>query len=119
MPLRGANLTLEQLTYAMTEQTRTVARERLFDVAGTVDATTMREVDRWLQDYLAPPCPRVHLTRGDLEAAHSSALVSNALSPGADVPTMRRTAVASAGNSVSRLVTTCGVIVSTPIRPRI
>lgn len=55
VPLRGAGLDLERSTYALTEQPRTVSRERLFDVAGTVDAATMREVDRWLRDFLALP----------------------------------------------------------------
>lgn len=37
----------------MTEQPRTVTRERLFGVAGMVDARAMREVDAWLRDFLA------------------------------------------------------------------
>ncbi len=53
--LRGANLALAQPTFAMTEQPRVVTRERLFDVVGTVDAATMREVDGWLRDFLALP----------------------------------------------------------------
>lgn len=53
--LKGAGLTLAQQTYAMTEQPRAITRERLFDVAGTVDAATMREVDQWLRDFLALP----------------------------------------------------------------
>ncbi len=53
--LRGSNLTLAQPTFAMTEQPRVVTRERLFDVAGTVDAATMQEVDGWLRDFLALP----------------------------------------------------------------
>lgn len=55
VPLRGANLSLSRPTFAMTEQPRTVARERLVDIAGTVDAATMHEVDRWLRDFLALP----------------------------------------------------------------
>nr|WP_216364222.1 type II toxin-antitoxin system PemK/MazF family toxin [Subtercola boreus] len=53
--LRGASLTLPQQTFAMTEQPRAVTRERLFDIAGTVDAATMQEVDVWLRDFLALP----------------------------------------------------------------
>lgn len=53
--LRGSGLALEQPTYAMTEQPRTISRERLFGSAGIVDADTMREVDRWLRDFLALP----------------------------------------------------------------
>ena len=39
----------------MTEQPRTVTRDRLFDLAGTVDGATMKEVDGWLRDFLALP----------------------------------------------------------------
>ncbi len=53
--LKGAGIGLSQPTYAMTEQPRTVSRERLCDVIGTVDAATMHEVDRWLRDFLAFP----------------------------------------------------------------
>ena len=44
VPLRGRSLMLPQPTYAMTEQPRTVTRERLFEVAGMVDTPTMRDV---------------------------------------------------------------------------
>ncbi len=53
--LSGSNLALAQPTFAMTEQPRAVTRERLFDIAGTVDAATMHEVDGWLRDFLALP----------------------------------------------------------------
>ncbi|MBS9534010.1 type II toxin-antitoxin system PemK/MazF family toxin [Mycobacterium sp. M1] len=53
--LQGPGLTLGQPTFAMTEQPRTIARERLVDVAGVVDAATMREVDTWLRDFLGLP----------------------------------------------------------------
>lgn len=53
--LRGPGLTLAQPTYAMTEQPRTVSRDRLLDVVGIVDPDTMRDVDRWLRDFLALP----------------------------------------------------------------
>lgn len=53
--LRGASLTLGQPTFAMTEQPRTVTRERLVGYLGVVDAATMREVDLWLRDFLALP----------------------------------------------------------------
>ncbi len=46
-------------TYAMTEQPRTVTRDRFVADAdadaGIVDAATMREVDGWLRDFLALP----------------------------------------------------------------
>jgi hypothetical protein len=39
----------------LTEQPRTVTRERLVDTAGVVDSPTMRDVDLWLRDFLALP----------------------------------------------------------------
>ena len=53
--LTGEHLALPDTTYAMTEQPRTVTRERLLDVAGVVDTRTMGEVDGWLRDFLALP----------------------------------------------------------------
>lgn len=53
--LRGRELELPQSTFAMTEQPRTVTRERIVDDSGTVDAATMQDVDRWLRDFLALP----------------------------------------------------------------
>jgi len=55
IPLRGAGLTLARPTFAMTEQLRTVTRERLVDTAGVVDAETMRAVDSWLRDFVSLP----------------------------------------------------------------
>lgn len=55
VPLRGPSLSLSEPTYAMTEQPRTITRERLHGVIGVVDAATMAEVDRWLRDFLALP----------------------------------------------------------------
>lgn len=53
--LRGQGLELPMPTYAMTEQPRTVTRDRFVADAGIVDAATMREVDGWLRDFLALP----------------------------------------------------------------
>ncbi|MGM7668635.1 type II toxin-antitoxin system PemK/MazF family toxin [Microbacterium sp. A93] len=53
--LRGDDLSLTLPTFAMTEQPRAVTRERLVEVAGSVDAATMRDVDGWLRDFLALP----------------------------------------------------------------
>ncbi len=53
--LRGERLDLPQATFAMTEQPRTVTRDRLVGELGIVDSETMREVDRWLRDFLALP----------------------------------------------------------------
>lgn len=55
MPLTGLGLALDQPSFAMTEQPRTVTPDRLFDLAGTVDGATMQEVDGWLRDFLALP----------------------------------------------------------------
>lgn len=53
--LQGPDLIFGEPTFAMTEQPRTVTRERLFDVMGVVGAATMREVDGWLRDFLGLP----------------------------------------------------------------
>ena len=53
--LKGPGLVLDQPSFAMTEQPRTVTRDRLYDLAGTVDGATMKEVDGWLRDFLALP----------------------------------------------------------------
>ncbi|NHN54631.1 type II toxin-antitoxin system PemK/MazF family toxin [Calidifontibacter sp. DB0510] len=55
VPLRGPDLTLSVPTFAMTEQPRTVARDRIVGTAGQVDVATMRDVDLWLRDFLALP----------------------------------------------------------------
>ncbi|QIM17383.1 type II toxin-antitoxin system PemK/MazF family toxin [Leucobacter insecticola] len=55
VPLVGAQLSLPQTTFAMTEQPRTITRDRLVGVAGVVDPEVMREVDGWLRDFLALP----------------------------------------------------------------
>lgn len=53
--LRGEHLDLPEAAFAMTEQPRTVTRDRLAGQLGVVDSATMREVDRWLRDFLALP----------------------------------------------------------------
>lgn len=53
--LRGPRLRLSQPTYAMTEQPRTVTRDRFVGGIGSVDAATMDAVDVWLRDFLALP----------------------------------------------------------------
>lgn len=40
-------------SWAMTEQPRTISRDRVTDVAGAVDAVTMAAIDSWLGDFLA------------------------------------------------------------------
>ena len=49
--LRGAT-GLERPSWAMTEQPRTLSRDRLRDPVGVVDAATMRDVSLWLRDFL-------------------------------------------------------------------
>ncbi len=51
--LRGADLVLDRPTFAMTEQPRTITRDRIVGIAGRVDIAVMREVDAWLRDFLA------------------------------------------------------------------
>lgn len=53
--LTGQSLLLPSETYAMTEQPRTITRERLFDIAGLIDVEVMREIDQWLRDFIALP----------------------------------------------------------------
>lgn len=60
--LTGPELRLPQPTYAMTEQPRTLTRDRLSEGIGVVDRSTMTEVDRWLRDFLALPVRHVGAT---------------------------------------------------------
>ena len=46
---------LAEPSWAMTEQPRTITRDRVLAVAGAVDATAMGAIDRWLRDFLALP----------------------------------------------------------------
>lgn len=48
----GPRLRLARPSCAMTEQPRTIARERITGTAGQVDERTMAEVDVWLRDFL-------------------------------------------------------------------
>ena len=53
--LRGPRLDLSKPTFAMTEQPRTVTRDRLVGDAGRVDGAAMRDVDGRLRDFLSLP----------------------------------------------------------------
>lgn len=53
--LTGQDLNLPYESFAMTEQPRTITRERLFNFAGMIDIDVMREVDMWLRDFIALP----------------------------------------------------------------
>lgn len=50
--LRGA-VGLDRPSWAMTEQVRTITRERVSAVVGLVDDDTLADVDVWLRDFLA------------------------------------------------------------------
>lgn len=43
---------LDRPSWAMTEQVRTVSRERLVDAAGAVDDATLAAIRSWVADYL-------------------------------------------------------------------
>lgn len=50
--LTGPRVGLTQPTFAMTEQPRTISRERIRAVAGTVDVECLSAIRRWLTDFL-------------------------------------------------------------------
>ena len=50
--LGGPELTLEEASFAITEQVRTIDRRRIIKHAGRVDADTLTSIDRWLHDHL-------------------------------------------------------------------
>ncbi|AFM20087.1 growth inhibitor (plasmid) [Mycolicibacterium chubuense NBB4] len=50
--LTGPALALPRPTYAMTEQPRTISRERIAGVAGTVDNDCLASIRQWLNDFL-------------------------------------------------------------------
>ncbi len=47
-------------SWAMTEQIRTVARDRLGEPVGTVDAPCLDALRLWLSDFLDLPEPEIH-----------------------------------------------------------
>jgi mRNA interferase MazF len=50
IPIVGADL--PQPSWAMSEQVRTIARERIVARAGNADVATLREVRDWVRDFL-------------------------------------------------------------------
>ncbi|TFV90345.1 type II toxin-antitoxin system PemK/MazF family toxin [Blastococcus sp. CT_GayMR16] len=52
VPVVGERSGLPKPSFAMTEQPRTVSTTRITRRSGTAESETMREVDRWLQDFL-------------------------------------------------------------------
>lgn len=55
--LRGIGLMLREPAFALTEQPRTLTRDRLGTGLGVVDVDTLRAVYHWLRDFLAPEVP--------------------------------------------------------------
>lgn len=52
VPLGGVPGLIEEHSFAMTEQPRTIDRRRITKHAGQVNQDTMREVTSWLADFL-------------------------------------------------------------------
>lgn len=50
--LAGPNVSLARPTFAMTEQPRTISRQRIASVAGTIDNACLAEIRQWLTDFL-------------------------------------------------------------------
>lgn len=50
--LLGGRTGLDRSSWGMTEQLRTLSRDRLSHVAGTVDDETFRAIRTWLADFL-------------------------------------------------------------------
>lgn len=50
--LTGPTLGLPQRSYAMTEQPRTISRQRIINTAGEIDHTCMADIRRWINDFL-------------------------------------------------------------------
>lgn len=55
VPVSGQQTGLPRQSFAMTEQPRTVSRERVVRRAGVADEATCGAVDSWLRDFLFPP----------------------------------------------------------------
>lgn len=51
----GRSTGLSKPSFAMTEQPRTISRERITRQSGAADRDTLAAVDRWLQDFLSAP----------------------------------------------------------------
>lgn len=55
VPVAGPSTGLSRPSFAMTEQPRTLARERITRQSGMTDAQTLDAVDGWLRDFLGVP----------------------------------------------------------------
>jgi mRNA interferase MazF len=51
--IAGAGTGLSQPSFAMTEQPRTIARERVVRVVGTAGAQALEDIRSWLSDFLS------------------------------------------------------------------
>jgi mRNA interferase MazF len=51
--IEGDATSLRKRSFAMTEQPRTIAVERIARHSGTADDATMSSVDAWLRDFIA------------------------------------------------------------------
>jgi mRNA interferase MazF len=56
--LTGDALRLRKPSWALTEQPRTISRERLRRSAGQIDADCLDEIEQWLRDFLGLHGPR-------------------------------------------------------------
>ena len=54
VPVQGQATGLARASFAMTEQPRTIGRERILRRTGAADAATSSAVDQWLRDFLFP-----------------------------------------------------------------
>lgn len=50
--LTGPTLNLSRPTFAMTEQPRTISRQRIASTSGVVDSDCLASIRRWLSDFL-------------------------------------------------------------------
>lgn len=50
--LSGGQLNLDRPSFAMTEQPRTISRDRIIRTAGRIDEQAMRAIIGWLRDFL-------------------------------------------------------------------
>ena len=50
--IRANTATLPKRSFAMTEQPRTISRERLGQHAGSADEATLAAVEQWLRDFI-------------------------------------------------------------------
>lgn len=52
VPVRGDEVALSKPSFAMTEQPRTISRERIGRHSGVADERTLAAVEQWLRDFM-------------------------------------------------------------------